>query len=349
MSRSARSLALLLATAIALAGGCRPDREARRAGGAPSAGATRGAASAADEAFRQGGAHGSRLSPEDRVEPVARVGERLITLGDLEAHYAALPEEQRFQYASPHGMRELLEHVVDFEVLAAEARSAELWRSPRVLLAVKLAMVEEMLRAEAESLAPVPPVTESDIEAEYRAHRERYHAPRRVRLSLLVTETEEAAHRLRAEILEKGDGSPEATMAAFREVAVRYSVDARGRGKGGDLGFVTEGPLGEHEAKLPGVLRRAGLALTEIGSLSPVIDVGTRYHVVALTERDGGEILPLAQATAAARQRVLSERQEEALNRHVSELRRRARVEIHDEVWQQWRARTLNQAPRRGG
>jgi len=312
--------------------GCRPDKsDWLSADAVSSKRAAQIAPSMTDEEFFRAKTMSSRLSEEDSKRVLATIGNREITLGEFEKRYQALPEALRYHFTSRQRMEEFLDHVVTYEALAIEAWgeasrdgwSAETYREPRVLFATKLAMVKDMLRRESQTLAPISPVTEDDIRKEYEDNPDSYRTPSRIRLSILTTHERQDAERLRGQILQKDDRAE-----AFRAAVRQHSVHEESRDRAGDVGYVTEGTRQGDDAELAGALLRAGLSIESVGGLSEVVEVGTRFHFLMVTEKTGGVALGRKESSAATRNKLLAERQEKAIAEYVADLRSKATVEI---------------------
>lgn len=273
-----------------------------------------------------------RLDETQRAVAVAEVAGQPILRGDLEDRYNELPLHLRYSYGSPDGLKTLLDEVVDVAVMEAEARRLGMDRDPRVLLPVKVAMVRAFLRAEMPSRVPVAAVTDDDIEREYRAHPERYATPVVVRAVQLVTLAEDPAAAIRKAVLAEAGDDPRRRVELFRRAVAHYSVDSASPEKGGELGTFASGPVEGVDLtplhEVPAALRLAALRLEAVGAISPVITVGSRYHVLVLTERSGGKPRPFAEVQSAIRSRLYRDRQDAAVTRFVASLRGRADVRI---------------------
>lgn len=332
--KSAAAAGAIAVMAVVVAGGCfKPDRgslEQRRA-----AAARKHQMVAPAETYRTLGAAAGGGAPvldeEERGRVVARFGARAVTLGDLAARFASLPRNLRlYAYTTPDRVQQLMDNVLDVELMATEARRLGLDRDARVLLPAKAAMVRAFVREELPRRVPVPPVTDEDVRAEFEAHPERYAAPVEARAAQLVTLSRPQAEALRAQIEAEAGDDPARRTALFRTLVARHSVDDATRADGGDLPPVRSDDSPAPDA-LPRALRDAALALERPGALSPVVDVGTRYHVLLLTERSGGERRPLEAVEGTVRSRLFQERQEAAAARHIAELRAGAAITIdHD-------------------
>jgi len=324
------SLVVALLAGAGLAGGCfKPERDTPDQRRAAALRKQQMAAPAEAQVLGAASRGGPVLDDEQRAQVVARIGKRTVTLEDLARRFVSVPQNLRYAWMTPKGVRQFLEHVLDVEIMAAEARRLGLDRDPRVLFPAKAAMARAWLREELPRRAAVPPVTEDELRAEYAAHPERYAAPTIVRVLQLVLPTRAAAETLRAELESDGEADPERRAARFRELVERHSVDDESRGDRGALPAVASD---DPAPTLPRAVREAALALQAPGELSPVFEVGTRYHVLLLTERRGGERRSLAEAEAAIRSRLFQERLQAATVRHVATLRAAADVRIDEDA-----------------
>ncbi|SHK21207.1 peptidylprolyl isomerase [Rhodothermus profundi] len=106
--------------------------------------------------------------------------------------------------------------------------------------------------------------------------------------------------------------------ADFAEMARRHSEDGSAQ-EGGDLGFIRRGETLE-------AFEQAAFALTEAGDVTPE-PVRTRfgYHLIRLLERRQGTLMDVAEA----REKLLQERKQEAVQNLLKELLAKATVRIN--------------------
>ncbi len=177
--------------------------------------------------------HGSRGGSSDSSEVVARVGERTISVGDLEAALAGRAGRARESAPLPGEQRGALERRIDQLLVEEVATQRGIPRDPRYLAerAAIYAEAEEKMgrlqrRLLLEQLAAEIEVSEAELKERMQGNPRRFQT-RRIHLRRLVV-ADEAAARAAAERIAEGE--------SFAEVAADVSTDAALRKARGDLG-----------------------------------------------------------------------------------------------------------------
>lgn len=243
---------------------------------------------------------------------VATVDGEPLELGELLLRYATLPQHQRHRYASrPEGLKDFLADTVANLLVAREAKRLGVEEDPLFPLLTKI-REEEVLRDLYARRTVLAPIDEATVRARYEAGKERAFEPEpRLR----------ARHILATPVAEStppnasGDDAVGATAARakieeihrrlttggedFAELARLRSEDVSAAG-GGDLGWVQEGEL------VP-VLWKTALSLAP-GEISPVIESELGFHVVQVTERRPGGLVPYELVRELLFQELVGER-----------------------------------------
>ena len=151
----------------------------------------------------------------------------------------------------------------------------------------------EYLDLDAEQLGEAQEPDATAIAAWYEQHQDRFRAPERRRAAhILITVPPDANADARAQARERAAALAQQaqTDADFAALARAHSMDAGTAATGGDLGFVAEGDLDQ-----PLLDAIAGLALDEV---SEPVRSTYGWHIVKLTDLQGGAITPLEEARA---------------------------------------------------
>jgi len=196
---------------------------------------------------------------------LARVGERVITLGEYATSLARMGEYERLRYQSKERQAELLEEMIQVELLAQEARRRGLDRDPEVELSIDRALRDELLEKIRRELPPLTSFSDRQVQDYYEAHRDTFEEPERRRVQVLLLRDAALAERLGTEL-------SGASGEAWAQAARKHSLSRDGLGPGeaaelaGDLGF-TPAP-GERRGENPAVpeeVRAAVFQLKEVG------------------------------------------------------------------------------------
>src|SRR5205814_4446160 len=96
-------------------------------------------------AAADGGTTFGGLTAEQASRVLARVGDRVITLGDYAATLERLDQFDRLRYQSPDRRKELFEQILDVELLAQDARAKGLDKEPETEEAVRQILRDAVL------------------------------------------------------------------------------------------------------------------------------------------------------------------------------------------------------------
>ncbi|HID11470.1 MAG TPA: hypothetical protein EYP17_09255 [Candidatus Latescibacteria bacterium] len=161
-------------------------------------------------------------------------------------------------------------------------------------------------------------VTEEDLEAFYREHKEHFWVPSTVVLQEVLVRTEVEAGRL-LEQIRKG-----ANMA---DLARRYSIREGTRERGGRTR-----PITRDDPQFGKIAQMAFEA--EVGELQGPVEVPGGFSVFRVLRRTPGHFRPLSEVRWIVRMFVRARKEEEALNRFLDSLRTvySSRVRVHEDA-----------------
>jgi len=193
-----------------------------------------------------------------RGRPVALVGDKVITPKELREAMGRLAGKLRSSKGGLDRWRRCLDILIDRDLILMEAYDRGLDRDEKVLEALEEAKRELMLR-ELYNRRVLAEVEVTDEEA--RKFYEEKGLNESVRISQISVDTEREAKRILEE-LEAG--------RSFEELA-------KGRPKGGDMGWVFRGDL-------PPILEKVVFS-TKVGRVSGPVKMGNEYVIVKVTDR----------------------------------------------------------------
>jgi peptidyl-prolyl cis-trans isomerase C len=268
------------------------------------------------------------LTPEARARRakiVAKVGDATITIGDVEDSINAQTPFVRARYRDPAQLREFVDGMIRFELLARAAERAEMSEDDEVDRTSKQNAVQQLIRRDFDERITPESISDADVQAYYTAHPEEFSREEMRRAAHVQLGSRQEAERLLSKVRE-------ADAREFRRLAREQSVDPETRLRGGDLRyFDAEGhPRNESDPRIDEALARAAFALAEVGDVSAQpIQVGERWSVVKLTGRSPAQHRALEQAAPEIRLRLWRQRRQDELDQFVARLRREARVQAH--------------------
>ncbi|MFT5354953.1 MAG: peptidyl-prolyl cis-trans isomerase C [Polyangiales bacterium] len=263
------------------------------------------------------------LSPEQAAETLATVGDETITLGEFAERLADQSPYLRTRFNTPERRREFLDNLIRFEILAQEAERRDLDELPSVVRTRNRAMIQQMMRELFEEIQPED-ITEADIEEYYTAHVDEFRSPAQMRVSVIAYDERVPA----AAALEGFLAHPE-DMDAFRTGAAAQSTPALAARRG-DVGFVSvDGSRPEGETGIPAAVATVAFEVPRLGGFgAEVIAADGKFWIVKLTGRRAPMNRTIEESSRTIRQRLWSERRDNAIESFVDGLREDANIEI---------------------
>lgn len=251
------------------------------------------------------------LTKEDSAKVLAKVGDRVITLGDYAAALERMNEFDRMRYQAPEKRRELLNEMIDFELLALEAKRRGLDKSPEVEESTRQILRDALLqeaRQGAPSLAEIPV---AEVRAYYEAHRSDYREPERRRVSAIVLKDKAEAEKLLPE-------ARKATAAEWGKLALKHLEGPKPPPTSpvetvGDLGIVSapDDPRGDNP-NVPAEIRAALFEIKgQIGTvLDRVVPAQGRFFLIKMAGRTAPHERSFAEAERSIRGKLMQQKLE---------------------------------------
>lgn len=275
---------------------------------------------ASDDSVR---VHG--LTSSQAKELLAKIGPREITVGEFADRLASESPYIRPRYNNPDNRRDYLRNMVDFELLALEARREGLHQLPAIRRAQEDQMIEALLHEQVYGSIQASSISEDAIRADYEAHPEEYHQPEQRRAEHILV-----PDRNRAEQLLKMLRASEDANTTFRELVSRFTIDSESRPHFGDLRFFSEQPSPKGPARVPQSVRTAVFALEHPGDLAPTpIGSDLGFHVVRLRAIRPALERSLEDARRIIQSKLLRQKREAAVAAYVARLREELGVVTH--------------------
>jgi parvulin-like peptidyl-prolyl isomerase len=259
----------------------------------------------------------TRLTGDDSApaarpgEPIAKLGDRLITMGDFEAALAQLPPYMAQHYDTPEKKFEFYQQFIARQVLADAAGRKGYGSDPEIqkqLGDIKQdLMVQKLLRTEVQEKSEP---TAEEVRLYYEAHSGDYIRPRAVEIAHLQVKDEDQARELLKQLRDGAD---------FAELCREHSADEKTRDDGGYIGFIEEDQpipgLGEQPA-----LTRAAFDV-KVGEYSYVVESDLGYHLLKVLSDRPRSRIPFEQAAERVRADLTRERmqktQQDLLERYL--------------------------------
>jgi peptidyl-prolyl cis-trans isomerase C len=265
------------------------------------------------------------LTPEQASKVLVKVGDTSITVGQFAERLASQSPYLRARYQNPERRREFLDNMVEFELLAAEAKKGGYDKKPEVERAKKQKIVQKMMKALFdEKGAQVSEVTDDEIQAYFDQHQDEFQKSEQVRASHILVKDKAVGQKVLKQALAAPDD-----MSLFRKLAQQFSQDAATREQGGDLRFFSRvDQKSVDEPTVPDEVRTAAFSLKNIGDVQgSLVQSSQGFHVVKLTGRRDAYKRTLEEARRTIQSRIWRERREKAIEAFVNDLRQKAKVQ----------------------
>ncbi len=254
----------------------------------------------------------------DPGQVLATIDGQAITVTDLQERINHQPPYVRARYAAPERKKELLESLVQFEVMAAEARSRGYDKDPDVVRVMKQTMISEFMKRDFDAKMKAEDVPDTEVEAYFREHPTEFSRPEEVRISAILTKDKGKAAKAAAE----AKAASALDQKAFRDLVTKYSEDQDSKQRGGDLTFFDKGTK-----MYPKALVDAAFALKEVGDVSAPVPTERGFLVLKLAAKRPGFSRPLAEVKTQIQRQIYNQQRGKRLEEFTAQMRKRVKIE----------------------
>ncbi len=249
--------------------------------------------------------------------------------------------------------RGLLDRVILFKLLASEAKVRGVTVTPQEITD-RVAQIKQQFPSEAEfqkeltkrhttmaqleeeqrrdllnaktieaEVAPRLAVTDADLDTFYKANPDQFKEQETVRAShILFGVAKDAAPAAKLATKTEAEGVLKRVKAGedFAALAKQYSKDPGSAAVGGDLNFFPKGQM------VP-AFDAAAFALKP-GEISDLVETEFGFHIIKLTDKRTGRIVPLAEVKDRLTEFLKQRKQQELVQQYLSSLKAKYRVEV---------------------
>ena len=243
-----------------------------------------------------------------------------ISKADIEADSLRMPPEMRsIVLAKPQTVTQVASNLYTRRVMANQAESEGLAKSPEVLAALQVArdkvLSDAYLAKIDEKSIPNDAAVESLARNIYKARPERFKSAEQLHARHILIAGNDAAARAQAEkVLEDIKGG-----ADFAKLAEEKSADKGSAAKGGDLGFFEADKMVPQFAAAAGELKKAG-------DLSGVVESQFGFHIIKLEGRRPAGTKPYAEVRDELIKEVRANLQQESRIAEAKKLQQGAAI-----------------------
>lgn len=227
------------------------------------------------------GAFAQATGTDAATTVVATQGEASVTLADIDAFSARMPEKDRAPFFnSPQRIEALITNLLQQKQLAAEARKDGLDRDPGIKAQIDLATDDVLGKARMEQVRKDVkiPNLEQMAKEDYIAHKEKYRTAATLDVMHVLIGTKTRSEEEAKQLAEQVDKEAKADPAHFDSLVEKYSDDPS---KVANNGLMTGVENGGYAPEF--VAASKGLAA--VGDVSAPVKTRFGYHVIKLVKR----------------------------------------------------------------
>ncbi|TET06628.1 MAG: hypothetical protein E3J83_05880 [Candidatus Atribacteria bacterium] len=244
---------------------------------------------------------------------LASFGGQTITLGEFNQIWEEVPEDYKLQLDKSM----VLDQMISEKLLIQEAKNMGLEEDNDVLEQIKKMAEQILVQAliEREILDKIK-VNDEEVLEYYEQNKDSFTEKEQVHLYNILLETEEEAQDVLEQLKAGGD---------FSEIAIEKSAGPSAA-QGGDLGYLSKGTM------IPEI--EEVIFALEVEELSKVIKTDFGFHILKITEKKPETIKTLEEVKEDIIQTLLPDKQKEAFENLLEELKSKSEIEINEEALQ---------------
>jgi len=235
---------------------------------------------------------------------LAKVGDREITMSDVEFVINNLDPNTRQQFHSEEGTKRVVEELVNQELFYLDAVKNNVDKEEEFLKQYEKVKADLLKQYYVTKLLAKADIDDTEIFNFYGANREMFVDKEELRARHILVSTEEEANKI---VVEISGGLP------FEEAAKKYSSCPSSQ-QGGDLGFFSVGQMVPEFDKVAFSLKS--------GEMSAPVKTQFGYHVILAEEKKPAGIMPYDKAKELIRQHLGGQRQQDIYFGKVNQLKK---------------------------
>ncbi len=263
------------------------------------------------------------LTEEERGLVLATIDGRPITLGEFQDRLDKQSPYIRARYNSIERKKEFLDNLIRFELLALAAEKKGYASDPDVIRAMKQTMTQKLMKDEFESALKLEDITEEEMKKYYDEHKDEFHKPAQVRVSVILVKDKATADAAMAEVVAAGNDHKK-----WRDLVTKYSIDEETKARGGDLRYFAKP---EEGGTIDPKISTVSFALEKVGDVGPVVETPKGFYIVKLTGKRKELHRTFEQVKRSIAQRLFREKRTKAFEDYVAGLKASADIKIYPE------------------
>lgn len=253
-------------------------------------------------------ASGDFAGAQSKDQPLAKIGDQVITETDLREMCGAFPDKS---YQTPEGQKKALDYLVNIYVLAAEAQAQGLDKDPEVQRFLQLNRNDFLARVFLDKMSKnLPTPSDKEIKEFYDKNQDQFTVPESVLLHHILVKTEPEAKDVLAR-LKKGE--------KFADVASQVSI-CPSKEKGGNLEWLPRGSLVKE-------VEDAAFAMKK-GDVSGPVQSKFGYHILFVEDKKPAQQSSLDQVKPQIVEQLKFKNQQEYFDKLAGELKKKHNVQV---------------------
>jgi peptidyl-prolyl cis-trans isomerase C len=256
-----------------------------------------------------------KVKPLQEKELV-RINDRVITLAEFDREMEQLPPSLKTLVITDEGRKEFLKKLIERELLLQEGVKKGFDKDEETLNKVEQFKEGLIIEALTQKLcAGKDEVSEKEMEAYYREHKEQFFLGERVRVRHIMVKTLAEAEEIKKRLNQGED---------FITLVQQYSIWPS-KQNGGDLGYITRGMVDK-------AFEDAAFSLKRRGEVSGIVKTKMGFHIIRLEDGQGPHQLAFAEVQEEISKFLREEKRREILTTHLQRLREEAQIKINEKL-----------------
>ncbi len=254
---------------------------------------------------------------EEGGKVLATIDGEKVTLEEFNKELDRIPANMKMLVLTQSGKQSFLDRYIVKRLLMEEAKKENIEKDKefqdRLVDIREQLLIESLLKKKVTT--NINP-SEEQLKDYYEKNKEKFKTGQEVDTRQILVKTEKEAKEIRAK-LDKGED--------FADLAKRFSIDPSAKSTGGAIGFHAKGTLlPEYEA--------VAFKLTKVGQISPPVKTQLGYHIIQLQGMKPPAYTPYEEVKEFIKQRIVQEKQNDVLEKYVTDLKAKAKITINAEL-----------------
>jgi len=263
-----------------------------------------------------------KQSKKELSTVLARVDQVTITVGDFQSRINRMSPYVRDRYTSLETKRDFLQKLIQFEVLAKEAKRRGFDKDPSVVRTLKQVMIQKLTKDEFENKVKPSDIKDPEMKAFYTQNKHMYTKDPQVRVSAIILKSYAAASR----VAKEAKGQVGRTNKGFRDLVGKYSTDDTTKIRGGDLRYFKK-----NSTQIPRQVIVTAFKLNKTGDVAGPISGGNgKYYIIRQTGKRAAVNKTFDQVKRQIKNRLYRKKRRDAQKDFLKSLKAKAKIKTFE-------------------